>query len=204
MLNWIWLGLMAVALVVAAITGTPETLTAGAIDGATTAVQISIGLIGIMSLWLGIMRVAEKAGLVALLSRAIAPLLRRLFTGVPADHPAIGAIAMSLAANALGLNNAATPLGIKAMEELQSLNPRPSTATNAMVTFLAVLTSGVQLIPATAIGVLVASGSKMPTSIIATTLIATAAGTMAGVVAALVLQRFFPERDEPGDAGDRA
>ncbi|MBI2213728.1 MAG: hypothetical protein HYU52_08785 [Acidobacteria bacterium] len=199
MLNWIWLGLMAVALVVAAVTGTPDNLTAGAIDGATTAVQISLGLVGIMALWLGIMRVAEKAGLVALLSRLIAPVLRRLFPAVPADHPAIGAIAMSLAANALGLNNAATPLGIKAMEELQSLNPRPSTATNAMVTFLSVLTAGVQLIPATAIGVLVASGSRMPTSIIGTTLVATAAGTTAGVVAAFALQRFFPEREEADD-----
>ncbi|MFA6955848.1 MAG: nucleoside recognition domain-containing protein [Thermoanaerobaculia bacterium] len=204
MLNWIWLGLMAIALVVAAVTGTPDKLTTGAIDGATTAVQISLGLIGIMSLWLGVMRVAEKAGLVTLISRIIAPILRRLFPGVPSDHPAIGAIAMSLAANALGLNNAATPLGIKAMEELQTLNPRPSTATNAMVTFLAVLTAGVQLIPATAIGVLVASGSKMPTAIIGTTLVATAAGTLAGVIAALALQRFFPESASSGDGGDDA
>ena len=204
MLNWIWLGLMAVALVVAALAGTPDKLTAGAIDGATTAVEVSLGLIGIMSLWLGMMRVAEKAGLVTLISRAIAPLLRRIFPDVPADHPAIGAIAMSLAANALGLNNAATPLGIKAMEELQTLNPRPSTATNAMVTFLAVLTAGVQLIPATAIGVLVASGSSMPTSIIGTTLVATAAGTIAGVVAALVLQRVFPVGAKGEDEGDAA
>ena len=202
MLNWIWLGLMAVALAVAVVTGTPDKMTSAAIDGATTAVQISLGLVGIMSLWLGIMRVAEKAGLVTLLSRVIAPVLRRLFPGVPADHPAIGAIAMSLAANALGLNNAATPLGIKAMEELQTLNPRPSTATNAMVTFLSILTAGVQLIPATAIGVLVASGSKVPTAIIGTTLVATAAGTLAGVVAALTLQRFFPAGEKEAGEGD--
>ena len=205
MLNWIWLGLMAVALAVAIVTGTPDKLTAGAIDGATTAVQVSLGLIGIMSLWLGMMRVAEKAGMVTLLSRAIAPILRRIFPGVPAGHPAIGAIAMSLAANALGLNNAATPLGIKAMEELETLNARPGTATNAMVTFLSVLTAGVQLIPATAIGVLVASGSGSPTSIIGTTLVATFAGTLAGIVAALTLQRFFPVVDEKASgAGDEA
>ena len=204
MLNWIWLGLMAVALAVAVVSGTPDKLTAGAIDGASTAVQVSLGLVGIMSLWLGMMRVAERAGLVTLLSRAIAPILRLIFPGVPADHPAIGAIAMSLAANALGLNNAATPLGIKAMEELETLNPRPGTATNAMVTFLSVLTAGVQLIPATAIGVLVASGSNMPTSIIGTTLVATAAGTLAGVVAALTLQRLFPAGEEQAGEGDDA
>ncbi|MGK2856718.1 MAG: nucleoside recognition domain-containing protein [Thermoanaerobaculia bacterium] len=204
MLNWIWLGLMVVALAVAVVTGTPDKLTAGAIEGASTAVQVSIGLIGIMALWLGMMRVAEKAGLVTLLSRLIAPILRRLFPGVPPDHPAIGAIAMSLAANALGLNNAATPLGIKAMEELESLNPRPGTATNAMVTFLSVLTAGVQLIPATAIGVLVASGSGSPTSIIGTTLVATLAGTTAGIVAALVLQRFFPVGEKEPEPGDPA
>jgi spore maturation protein A len=202
MLNWIWLGLMAVALAVAVARGTPDALTAGAIDGASTAVQVSLGLVGIMSLWLGMMRVAEKAGMVTLLSRAIAPILRLIFPGVPADHPAIGAIAMSLAANALGLNNAATPLGIKAMEELQTLNPRPGTATNAMVTFLSVLTAGVQLIPATAIGVLVASGSNMPTAIIGTTLVATAAGTLAGVIAALTLQRFFPGGEKQDGEGD--
>ena len=204
MLNWIWLGLMAVALAVAVVSGTPDKLTAGAIDGASTAVQVSLGLVGIMSLWLGMMRVAERAGLVTLLSRAIAPILRLIFPGVPADHPAIGAIAMSLAANALGLNNAATPLGIKAMEELETLNPRPGTATNAMVTFLSVLTAGVQLIPATAIGVLVASGSNMPTSIIGTTLVATAAGTLAGVVAALTLPRLFPAGEEQPGEGDDA
>ena len=204
MLNWIWLGLLAVALAVAVVSGPPDNLTAGAIAGASTAVQVSLGLVGIMSLWLGMMRVAERAGLVTLLSRAIAPILRLIFPGVPADHPAIGAIAMSLAANALGLNNAATPLGIKAMEELETLNPRPGTATNAMVTFLSVLTAGVQLIPATAIGVLVASGSNMPTSIIGTTLVATAAGTLAGVVAALTLQRLFPAGEEQPGEGDDA
>jgi spore maturation protein A len=204
MLNYIWFGLMAIALVVAAFNGTADAVSKGAIDSAKTAVEIAIGLVGIMTLWLGIMRVAEASGLVSLLGRALRPVLRWLFPEVPADHPANGAIVMSLAANMLGLNNAATPLGIKAMEELQSLNPRPSTATNAMVTFLSVLTAGVQLVPATAIGVLVASGSSMPTSIIGTTLVATAAGTVAGVVAALALQRFFPERSGATDEGDEA
>ena len=133
MLNYIWFGLMAVALVVAAIKGTAEAVTRGAVESATGAVQIAIGLVGIMTLWLGMMRVAEAAGLVALVGRALRPVLRWLFPEVPPEHPAAGAIVLALAANMLGLNNAATPLGIKAMEELQDLNPDKDTATNAMV-----------------------------------------------------------------------
>ena len=168
MLNYIWFGLMAIALVVAAFNGTAEAVTKGAVDSATTAVQIAIGLVGIMTLWLGMMRIAEAAGLVTLVGRALRPLLRWLFPEVPPEHPAAGAIVLALAANMLGLNNAATPLGIKAMEELQALNPDKDTATNAMVTFMAVTTSGVQLIPATMIGVLAAAGSPNPTAIIGT------------------------------------
>jgi spore maturation protein A len=203
MMNWIWFALMAIALVMAAVSGTAEDVTKGAIDGASTAVTISIGLVGIMALWLGMMRVAEEAGLVRALSRLIAPVMRWIFPDVPSDHPAMATMIMSLAANAFGLNNAATPLGIKAMEELQELNPEKDTATNAMVTFLAIITSGVQLIPATAIAVLAAAGSTAPTSIISTTFVATLAATIAGLIAAKVLQRFFPaggsavERDTP-------
>jgi spore maturation protein A len=192
MLNYIWFGLMAVALIVAAFSGTADAVTRGAMDSASTAVQISIGLIGIMTLWLGIMRVAEAAGLVSLLGRALEPLLRRLFPDVPADHSAGGAIVVAIAANMLGLNNAATPLGIKAMEELQALNAEKESASNAMVTFLALTTSGVQLIPATMIGVLAAAGSQQPTSIIGPSIVATFVGTVAAVVAAKILQRFYP------------
>jgi spore maturation protein A len=192
MLNYIWFGLMAIALVVAAFNGTVDGVTRGAMESASTAVQIAIGLIGIMTLWLGIMRVAEAAGLVTLLGRALRPLLRRLFPEVPSDHPAAGAIVLAIAANMLGLNNAATPLGIKAMEELQALNPDKDAATNSMVTFLAMTTSGVQLIPATMIGVLAAAGSQQPTAIIAPSIIATFVGTLAAVVAAKVLQRVYP------------
>lgn len=194
MLNYIWFGLMAVALVVAAINGTAEAVTRGAVESASSAVQIAIGLVGIMTLWLGMMRVAEAAGLVSLVGRALRPLLRWLFPEVPAGHPAAGAIVLALAANMLGLNNAATPLGIKAMEELQTLNPDKSTASNPMVTFMAVTTSGVQLIPASMIGVLAAAGSMNPTAIIAPTLIATSIGTVAAIVAAKLLQRFYPQQ----------
>lgn len=193
MLNYIWFGLMAVALVVAAFNGTVDAVTRGAMESASTAVQIAIGLVGIMTLWLGIMRVAEAAGLVSILGRALRPLLQRLFPEVPADHPAAGAIVVAIAANMLGLNNAATPLGIKAMEELQALNPDKDAATNPMVTFLAMTTSGVQLIPATMIGVLAAAGSQQPTAIIAPSIIATFIGTVAAVAAAKVLQRAYPQ-----------
>ena len=193
MLSYIWFGLMAVAIVVAAIKGTPEAVTRGAVESAAAAVQIAIGLVGIMTLWLGMMRVAEAAGLVALVGRALRPLLRWLFPEVPPGHPAGGAIVLALAANMLGLNNAATPLGIKAMEELQTLNPDKDTATNGMVTLMAITTTGVQLIPASMIGVLAATGSTNPTVIIAPTIVATFLGTVAAIIAARLLQRFYPQ-----------
>ena len=200
MLNYIWFALMAIALVVAMFNGTADAVTKGAIDSAKTAVEISIGLVGVMTLWLGIMRVAEASGLVTLLGRALRPVMRLVFPEVPSDHPAAGAIVMSIAANMLGLNNAATPLGIKAMEELQELNPNKETATNSMVTFMAMMTAGVQLVPAQMIGVLVAAGSKNPTVIIGTTLVATAIGTLAALIASRLLQRFYrqdPDSDQP-------
>jgi spore maturation protein A len=192
MLNYIWFGLMAIALIVAAINGTADAVTKAAVDSATSAVQIAIGLVGIMTLWLGIMRVAQAAGLVSLVGRALRPLIGWLFPEVPAGHPAGGAIVLALAANVLGLNNAATPLGIKAMEELQELNGDKETATNPMVTFMAMTTSGVQLIPSTMIGILAAAGSQSPTAIIAPGIVATFIGTVSAIVAAKLLQPFYP------------
>ena len=197
MLNYIWFGLMAIALVIAAINGTADAVTKGAVESASTAVQIAIGLVGVMTLWLGMMRVAEAAGLVTIVGHALRPLLRWMFPEVPAGHPAAGAIVVALAANMLGLNNAATPLGIKAMEELQTLNPDKDTATNSMVTLMAVTTSGVQLIPATMIGVLAAAGSLNPTVIIGTSLVATFAGTLAAVLTARLLQPFYTQTAPP-------
>jgi spore maturation protein A len=194
MLNYIWFALMAIALVVAAFNGTAAEVTSGAVNSAKTAVEISLGLIGIMTLWLGIMRVAEQAGLIALLSRALRPVSRLLFPEIPPEHPAIGAMIMNVAANMLGLSNAATPLGIKAMEELQELNEGDKeTASNSMVTFMTLNTAGIQFIPATIIGVLAAAGSKQPTAIIPTTIIATLCGAVAAVTSAKILQRFFPK-----------
>lgn len=198
MLNYIWFGLMAVALVVCIFTGNAAAVTKASVDSAKTAVEISLGLIGIMTLWLGIMRVAEQAGLITMLSRALRPISRLLFPEIPPDHPAIGAMIMNVAANMLGLSNAATPLGIKAMEELQTLNPEKDTASNAMVTFMALNTAGIQFIPATIIGVLATAGSKAPTAIIPTTLVATLCGAIAAVTTAKILQRFFPVRAAAG------
>jgi spore maturation protein A len=196
-LNYIWFGLMAIALVVAAVNGTADAVTKGAVESASTAVQIAIGLVGVMTLWLGMMRVAEAAGLVTVVGHALRPILRWMFPEVPPGHPAAGAIVVALAANMLGLNNAATPLGIKAMEELQTLNPDKDTATNSMVTLMAVTTSGVQLIPATMIGVLAAAGSLNPTVIIGTSLVATFVGTLAAVLTARLLQRFYAQTATP-------
>jgi spore maturation protein A len=192
MLNYIWFGLMAVALVVAAVMGKPEEVTKGAIDSARTAVEISIGLVGVMALWMGIMRIAEESGLIRLIARAMAPVLRLLFPELPRDHPAMGAIVMNMAANSLGLSNAATPLGIKAMEELQALNPRPDTATNSMVMFMAINTASVQVVPATMIALLAAAGSAAPTAIIGSSLVATAVGTAAAVAVTRLLQPLYP------------
>ncbi|HEX7150986.1 MAG TPA: nucleoside recognition domain-containing protein [Thermoanaerobaculia bacterium] len=195
MLNYIWFALMAIALVVAAFNGSVEAVTKGAVDMAKTAVELAIGLVGVMTLWLGMMKIAEAAGLVALLGRVMRPLARWLFPNVPPEHPAVGSMVLSIAANMLGLNNAATPLGIKAMEELQTLNDDKDVATNAQVTFMTLNTAGVQLIPATMIGILVAAGSKDPTAIIAPTLVATFVGTVVAVIAARLLERFYPKNE---------
>lgn len=205
MLNYIWFALMAIALVIAVFNGTAANVTKSAVDSAKTGVEIAIGLIGIMTLWLGIMRVAEQAGLVALLGRMLRPFRRLLFPEIPPEHPAIGAMILNIAANMLGLSNAATPLGIKAMEELQTLNEEKETASNSMVTFLALNTAGIQFIPATMIGVLAAAGSKNPTAIIGTTIIATISGAIAAVTSAKILQRFFPLRSAaaPASGADR-
>jgi spore maturation protein A len=166
-----------------------KAVTQAALDYAGIAVTIAIGLIGIMALWLGVMKVAEEAGLLHILTRALAPVTKRIFPEVPPDHPAVGAIIMNIAANMLGLSNAATPMGLKAMEELNKLNPKPGTATNAMVTFLAINTGGLILIPATAIAVRAAAGSANPGIIIGTSIVGAGCATIAGVLASKILQR---------------
>lgn len=164
-------------------------VTQAALDFANTAVEISLGLIGIMALWLGLIKVAEAAGFVTLLTKVLKPITTRLFPDVPHDHPAVGAMIMNISANMLGLSNAATPMGLKAMEELNKLNTKAGTATNAMCTFLAINTGGLILIPATAIAVRAASGSANPGIIIGTSIVGAGCATIAGVVAARLFQR---------------
>jgi len=189
MINFIWAGLLIIGFVVGAITGNIEAVTNAAIDSARTGVDLALGLIGIMTLWLGLMKIAEDSGLVEKLAKALKPLMVWLFPDVPADHPAMGAMIMNIAANMLGLGNAATPLGLKAMKELQELSDDKETATDAMVTFLAINTSSVTLIPATTIGILVLSGAKNPTEIIGPTLVATTVSTIVAIIASKVFQK---------------
>lgn len=190
MLNYIWLALVLSAIALGAIQGNLAEVTTGAFEAVKTAVMnIALPLAGLMAFWLGLMRLAEKSGIVTVLARALRPLMGWLFPDVPKDHPAIGAIVMNMAANMLGLANAATPLGLRAMQLLDRLNPRPGTATNAMCTFLAINTSSVQLIPATAVSLLAAAGSSRPFDIVGTAFVATICSTAAGITAVKLLER---------------
>lgn len=187
MINIIWAVLLLTGFIVGAINGNIQEVTDAAIANAETGVSIALGLIGIMTLWLGIMKVAEEAGIVQGLAKLISPVTRRLFPDVPEDHPAMGAIVMNVAANMLGLGNAATPLGLKAMGEMQKLNETKDTATDAMVMFLAINTSSVTLIPASTIAILSAAGGTNPTNIIGPSLIATTVSTVVAIIACRLL-----------------
>ena len=190
MLNYIWLGLVVLAVVIGGCNDHLSEVTKEGFEMAKAAVmEIALPLAGIMALWLGVMRVAERAGLIALLARALRPLMLWLFPDVPADHPAMGSMLVNIAASVLGLGNAATPLGLRAMKDLETLNRNPGTATNPMCTFLAINTGSVQLIPATAIAILAANHSSNPTAIVGTSILATACAVVAAVTAAKLLQR---------------
>ena len=186
MLNYIWFGLIFIPVVVGTITGRIDEVTEAAIAMSKTSVEIAIGLVGIMALWLGTMRIAEESGLIQIIARALRPITIRLFPDVPSDHPAIGSIVLNMAANMLGLGNAATPMGLKAMKELQELNQQKDTATDAMCTFLAINTSSVQIIlPATVVGLMGAASNQ----IFITTIIATGLSTVAAIVSVKFLSK---------------
>ena len=205
MLNYLWLALVTLAVLIGGATGRLADVTSGAFQMADTAVmKIALPLAGIMALWLGVMRLAERSGLVQQLARALRAPMRWLFPEVPADHPAMGSMLMNMAANMLGLANAATPLGLRAMRDLESLNKFPGTATNAMCTFLAINTSSIQLLPTTAIAILAAQHSKDPTAIVGTALLATICSTVAGIAAVKWLQRWPLFRIQPAAAGTAA
>ncbi len=169
-----------------------DALSKAMVDSATGSVELALGLVGVMTLFLGLMKVAEAGGMLTILARLIRPLMVRLFPDVPAEHPAMGAMILNISANALGLGNAATPFGIRAMQELNKLNRLPGTASDSMVLFLAINTSSVTLLPTGVIALRASAGSLDPAGILPTTLFATACSTIAAIVAALLYRRFFP------------
>jgi spore maturation protein SpmA/spore maturation protein SpmB len=172
------------------------------IGTAESSVTLALGLIGVMALFLGLMKVAEAGGLLRIIAKLLRPLMVRLFPDVPADHPAMGAMIMNISANALGLGNAATPFGIRAMQELDRLNPHKGTATNAMALFLAINTSSVTLLPTGVIAIRAASGSNDPAGIVATTLIATICSTTIAIITAKLLQGRFKTPDITDDTAE--
>ena len=207
MLNWIWLGLILLAVVHAAFTGNMQAVSKAAFDSAKSAVELVIGLAGFMIFMLGLMRVARDGGLLRAIARALAPLLRRLFPDVPPEHPAMGAMVMNMASNILGLGNAATPFGLKAMVELNRLNRLPGVATDPMVLFLAINTSAITLMaPTGTMAVRAAAGSASPGAIWVPTLLATTCSTVAAVATYYLLRgrRRYQARPladaEPADA----
>ena len=201
MLNGIWLTLVLGSILTAAFNGRIEVVTQASMQSAKEAVELAIGLVGVMAFWLGMMRIAEDGGLTKSIARIVRPVMTRLFPDVPASHPAMSAMILNISSNMMGLANAATPFGIKAMEELNRLNRTSGTATNAMALFLAINTSNVALLPLGVIAIRASLGSARPGAILVTTLIATTCSTLVAIVAAKLLQRLPRYRliDDPMD-----
>lgn len=190
MLNIIWLALIVSSIVVAAITGRMEVVNQAAFAGAKTGVTVCFGLLSVLAFWMGIMRIAEKAGLMELVARALSPVISLLFPDIPKGHPAMGYILSNMSANLLGLGNAATPMGLKAMEELQKLNPNKQQASPAMCTLLAINTASITLIPTTMIAIRMQYGSVNPVDIVGTTLLSSFAAT----IVAILIDRWYRYR----------
>ncbi|MBL0938943.1 MAG: spore maturation protein [Gemmatimonadaceae bacterium] len=194
-LNYIWLGFFISALLIGVVKliGGDATvfgaMTQATFDSAKTGFEISIGLTGVLTLWLGLMKVGEAGGAIAVVSRIVSPFFRRLFPEVPADHPALGSIIMNFSANMLGLDNAATPLGLKAMNELQSLNPEKDTATNAQIMFLVLNTSGLTIIPISIMVYRAELGAANPADVFLPILITTYFATLAALIGVAIVQR---------------
>ena len=202
-MNYIWAILILGGVLLAAVNGRMAESTQAVIEAAKGSVELAIGLIGIMAFWLGLMRLAEEAGLVRFLSRVLKPILRPLFPDIPSGDPALGAIVANLAANILGLGNSATALGLKAMIELQRVNPRKKTASNAMCTFLAINTSSVTLIPATVIAIRAAAGSANPAEVIGVIILTTSVSTIVAIAAVKILEKLPVFRRMPSEEAVR-
>ena len=200
MLNVLFLILLVISVLTAAATGGMQALTTAIVDSAGASVELAIGLIGLMALFLGAMQVAEDGGLLRMLARAVGPVLKLVFPSVPADHPAMSAMLLNICANMLGLGNAATPFGIRAMQELERLNTRPGTITNAMATFLAINTAGLALLPSGTVSIRAAAGSADPAGILVTSWFASGVATVVGITVVLLLARFGPWSSNAPDA----
>lgn len=201
-MNGIFLGIVLVAFAAAAarqvgwsgVAGASpmETLGRAMVEAASGSVTLALGMVGVMALFLGVMKIAEQGGLLVVIARTVRPLMVKLFPGVPDGHPAMGAMVLNISANVLGLGNAATPFGIRAMLELDKLNPHKGTASDAMAMFLVINTASVTLLPTGVIALRAAAGSQDPAGIVSTTLFATIVSTAVAIVAALLLRRFWP------------
>ena len=189
MINAVWLGLILSSIVISFINGTQNEVANALVTSSKSAVNLAIGLIGLVSFWMGLMHMATDSGLIQSLSKIIRPIIRPLFPEVPPEHPAMGAIIMNMAANMMGIGNAATPFGLKAMEHLQDLNPDKNIASNSMCMLLAINTSSIQLIPITGMAILASSGATNVTSIILPAFLATSFSTLCAIVACKVLER---------------
>ena len=200
MLNAIWLSMIFLSVIIGAFTGRIDAVVRAVTDSAKLGFEVALGLTGIMALWLGIMGIAAESGLVKSMARFLQPVMSRLFPEIPVDDPAMGAMVFNIAANMLGLGNAATPFGLQAMKELQRLNIHVHTASNAMCTFLAINTSSIQIIPATAIAFLAANGSLHPSSVVFSSMVASSVSTFVAIVAVKQLAKWRCFRIEPQDA----
>ena len=194
-MNYIFFGLVTISIIVGIFNHTISDVVNAMLSACNLAVKISFSLIGIMAFWLGIMRIAEKSGLVQILSKILNPIAKVLFSDIKKDSPAIGDITMSVTANALGLTNAATPIGLKVMKELQEDNPKKDVATDSMCMFLGMNTAGFQIIPATVIAVLVGVGATNPSEVILPTLIVTTLSFLTAIVTALILKKLWRNND---------
>ncbi len=191
-MNYIWYFLIIISLIFGSLNGTLEEVTKALFSGCELAIKIAINLLGIMTFWLGIMKIAEKSGIVEFLSKCLKPVAKIIFPEIPKGSPIIGDIAMNFSANALGLANAATPIGIKAIEGMQEINKDKESASNSMCMLLAMNTAGFQLIPATVIAILAAKGCNNPTEIIVPTLIVTSTAFIAAIILARICSFIFP------------
>lgn len=191
-MNYIWYFLIVISIIFGAINGRLNEVTNAIFSGCELSVKIVLTLLGIMTFWLGIMKIAEKSGIVNIISRALTPVAKLLLPEIPKNSPIIGDVAMNFSANALGLANAATPIGIRAMEGMQEINVDKESASNSMCTLLAMNTAGFQLIPATVIAVLAANGCENPTGIIVPTFIVTLTAFVSAILIAKVFSKIFP------------